>query len=103
VGCALPVDPIPQWSASIDEQRTAGHALLDRTLAEIADVDAEGGVCVGNPALELTDTFMWSDLSSSARGQRRPRHDAMSVELPVGGEIAEARMPLPRWPPSCAS
>jgi nucleotide-binding universal stress UspA family protein len=58
---AVPAGSAP-WSASVEQQRSAAQALLDGTLAELSDVDAEGAVSVGNPVLELTDAAKGSDL-----------------------------------------
>jgi nucleotide-binding universal stress UspA family protein len=53
---------VTPWSASVEELRGAADALLERTVAGLSDVDAEGAVTVGNPILELTDASKWSDL-----------------------------------------
>jgi nucleotide-binding universal stress UspA family protein len=57
-GFARPED----WTAWLEEGRIAARALVDRAVAELAGVDADGGVAVGNPARELAHIGASADL-----------------------------------------
>lgn len=50
------------WRRSLDEQRSAADALLDRALAGLTDVDVEGSVVTGAPVHVLSETAGSSDL-----------------------------------------
>ena len=52
----------PAWMAASDQRRSDAQELLDRILAEVEDVPAEGGVVVGHPAHVLTELGESTDL-----------------------------------------
>jgi nucleotide-binding universal stress UspA family protein len=50
------------WSESIESRRRVAQDLLDRTIAELGDVAADGAVAVGDPTAVLADTASSADL-----------------------------------------
>lgn len=52
----------PLWSDSIESRRAAAQDLLDRTIAGLGDIDAEGAVAVGDPIATLAGSASSADL-----------------------------------------
>jgi nucleotide-binding universal stress UspA family protein len=52
----------PDWWDRLKEGTAAGEALLERTLAELRDVEVDGGVATGGPAEVLAAGAKGSDL-----------------------------------------
>ena len=52
----------PDWWHRLEQGKAAGEALLEHTLADVRDVDVDGGVAAGSPAQVLADSAECSDL-----------------------------------------
>ena len=50
------------WPLRLEKRTTGGQDLLDRTLADLRDVDADGGVTTGSPVQVLADAATSTDL-----------------------------------------
>lgn len=50
------------WPGRLAERKAAAHAVLDRAVADLEDLDVDGEVTTGNPSEQLATTAASSDL-----------------------------------------